>query len=265
MTDTSHNLLNIDGIAQKSKLSNLNPEFKILIGFLSLILCISINSYLIFVVISVTMIVSVIYLGGLRLREYIPILKLPLTFLFFSSLAILFRILKSPDGIMNIPFFKGYLSITHHSLVQAFKVSARAFCGITCLFMISLTTPISDIIGVLRRMKVPNIMIELMYLIYRYMMILIEMNSKMTVAAASRQGYGSMKASYRSMLGIASNLLVLSFRKASISFDAMEARGYDGHIEFWQEEKKLQRKEIIAGTVYVAVLALVILIERAWL
>jgi len=34
MTDTSHNLLNIDGIAQKSKISNVNPEFKILIGFL---------------------------------------------------------------------------------------------------------------------------------------------------------------------------------------------------------------------------------------
>lgn len=265
MSDTSHNLLNIDGIAQNSKLSNVNPEFKILIGFLSLLLCISINSYLVFGVISVAMIVSVIHLGGLRLKEYVLILKLPLAFLFFSSIAILLQVLKLPDGMINIPFLKRYLSITDYSLMQTIKVLARAFCGITCLFMISLTTPISDIIGVLRRIKVPSIMIELMYLIYRYMMILIETNSKMTVAAASRQGYGSIRASYRSMFGIASNLLMLSFRKASISFDAMEARGYDGHIEFWQEEKKLQRKEIVAGAGYFVVLVFVVLIERVWL
>lgn len=261
MHETDH-ILSIDTLAQQSKLSTVNPEFKLFLGLLSLIISISVDSYLVFGIIGFAMVMTVIYLGKLKARKYMKIAALPLTFLILSSIAILFQIGKVSEGIINIPFLKWYLFITKSSFHKTIWVAARAVSAVTCLFMISLTTPIGDVIGVLRRIKVPNIIIELMYLIYRYMMILIEMNQKMTIAASSRLGYSTIPTSYRSMFGIAANLLVLSFRKASVSFDAMEARGYDGKIEFWQEKKKLHKKEAGMGILYFIILGIIILITR---
>jgi cobalt/nickel transport system permease protein len=255
----SHNLLNIDILAQKSKLNYLNPEYKIFIGICSLILCVSIKSFILMVVIGASMMFVTIYFGKLKLSAYFRLLSLPIVFLMLSGIAILIQISRTEIGIINIPFGHWYFSITRDSIGETGTVIIRSYCAITCLFMISLTTPIADIIGVLRKIKVPDIMIELMYLIYRYLMILIEVNAKMTIAANSRLGYKTFKSSYRSMFGIATNLLVLSFKRASISFDAMESRGYNGSIKFWQEKKELHRRELILGAVYFIVLGIIVI------
>lgn len=255
----SHNLISIDVLAQKSKLNYLNPEYKMLIGICSLLLCVSINSYVLMVVIGASMMFATIYLGKLKISTYFRLLSLPIVFIILSGIAILIQISRTEIGIINIPFAQWYLSITRSSIIDTGTVIIRSYSAITCLFMISLTTPIADIIDVLRKVKIPDIMIELMYLIYRYLMILIEVNAKMTIAANSRLGYKTFKSSYRSMFGIATNLLVLSFKRASISFDAMESRGYNGTIKFWQEKKELHKKEVILGVIYFIVLGIIVI------
>ena len=261
----SHSLINIDILAEQSLLNYLNPGYKMLIGISSLLLCITIQSYILMVVIAFSMMFVTIYMGKLKLSIYIRLLSLPIAFLILSGIAILIQISNTEIGIVNIPFMHWYLSITKASFYETIIVIIRSYSAITCLFMISLTTPIADIIGVLRKVKVPDIIIELMYLIYRYIMILIEVNAKMTIAASSRLGYKDFKTSYRSMFGIATNLLVLSFKRASMSFDAMESRGYNGSIKFWQEKKLIHRQEVILGVMYFIVLGIIIIAERLWL
>jgi len=89
-----------------------------------------------------------------------------------------------------------------------------------------------DIIGVLRRVRCPDIIIDLMYLIYRYIFILLSLHDDMRNAAKSRLGFKDYHTSMRSTGKIYANLLARSYQFASRNFDAMESRCYDTGIRF---------------------------------
>lgn len=258
-----HNhMLHIDTIAQNSKLNNVNPGLKIGVGILSLILCVLSEDWVFHIMIAVIMMITVIRYSHLKINNYIRLLLVPSLFILLSGIAILILFSPVKLGFLDIPFAGWYLSITVNSLSKTLIVIIRAYASITCLFMISLTTPMSDIIHVCRQIKIPEIIIELMYLIYRFIMILFDAHSKMTIAADSRLGYINLKNTYISMKGIAMNLLSLSFQKASVSFDAMESRGYIGKLNFYREDKPIHKKELILSIVYLILIGFVFLIER---
>lgn len=258
-----HNhMLNIDILAQKSRLKDLNPGLKMALGVISLLLCVSSKSWIFYILIAFVMMIAVIWGSQVKLTTYIRLLSIPSLFIVLSGIAILIQISSIKLGFFNVPIANWYLSITRNSIYKTIIVILRAYASITCLFMISLTTPMSDIIYVCRRFKIPDIMIELMYLIYRYIMILFDIHGKMTIAADSRLGYNSLKNTYSSMKGIAMNLLSLSFKSASISFDAMESRGYVGKLNFYREEKPIHKKELICSIVYVVAIIVIFLLER---
>lgn len=258
-----HNhILNIDTIAQTSNLNKTNPSLKIGVGILSLILCVLSQSILFQSIVAFIMILIVIKYTKLSMLNYMRLLRIPSIFLVLSSVAFMVQLSKVKLGFIDISLGVWYLAVTKDSLWITFLVITRAYASITCLFMMSLTTPIADVIHVCRRIKIPELMIELMYLMYRFLVILSEVHSKMTIAADSRLGYKNIKNTYSSMKGIAPNLLTLSFRRASVSFDAMESRGYSGKINFYREDKPIQKKELIILILYVLVICFIFMLER---
>lgn len=99
------------------------------------------------------------------------------------------------------------------------------------------TTPSGELFNVLERMHVPSLIIELMNMMYRFIFTMMDTQSRMKNAAESRLGYKDYRTSIKSFGSTASNLLVVSFKKANAYYDALESRGYDGRMHF-QEEKK---------------------------
>lgn len=249
-----HNLLGIDWLAQNSALLSVNPAVKVIIGGMSLLLCTASASLWLIGVISFSMIFTAVVLGKTPWRSYFRLLLIPSLFILLGGAAILIEITGGEAGLA--------VSITGNSLHRAVLVTARAYGAMICLLMISLTTPMQEIIGVLRRCRIPSVIIELMYLIYRFLTILSEVLHRMNMAARSRLGYESRRASLRTAGGIAANLLVLAFQKASVSFDAMELRGYEGRLEFWEEEKPVGKKEVIGAIIYVFFLISLAAMER---
>ena len=63
--------------------------------------------------------------------------------------------------------------------------------------------------------------------------------------------YHNLKASFTSFGNIASNILVVSLKKADAYYTAMEARCFDGDLNFLQEEKKLDKKHLIIAALYI--------------
>ena len=70
-------------------------------------------------------------------------------------------------------------------------------------------------------------------------------------SALSRLGYHNLKASFKSFGNIASNILVVSLKKADAYYTAMEARCFDGDLNFLQEEKKLDKKHLITAVLFI--------------
>ena len=67
---------------------------------------------------------------------------------------------------------------------------------------------------VLGSLRLPPLVIELMYLIYRYIFLLLDIQHRMTVAASSRLGYASLRRAWFSFTHISGNLLAASFKRA---------------------------------------------------
>lgn len=202
--------------------------------------------------------------GKIGWREYYHFLSIPLSFILLSGIVLLVDVSRQGLGWVDLPVSGLYLSITRESLRDTIEVSGKALTGITCLYMISLTTPLYEIMGVLRRLHVPQIMIELMYLIYRFIFVLLDFYHNMKIAAKSRMGYSNILRAYHSFFCICSNLLAVAFQNASKSFDAMESRCYDGELIFLETEKKITGTQMMMAFLYLALAAGILVLERLW-
>ncbi|MDR2868885.1 MAG: cobalt ECF transporter T component CbiQ [Deferribacteraceae bacterium] len=226
----------IDILAQKSRLRRVNTVFKICATIILLIIAVTASHYAVGMLLAVLLAVLTIAIGGLRLREYMTALALPLGFLLAGSLALLFELSPQPNGILSVQIFSSWLSISEDSLARATLVASRALGAVSCLICLSLSTPMPALIGALRRMHCPELVIDLMYLIYRYIFILLLIHHDMRLAARSRLGFRDYKTSIRATAAIYTNLLSRSYLFASKNFDAMESRCYDTGIRFLERK-----------------------------
>ena len=222
----------IDMLAQASRLNKVNPALKFGVVLLLMVLCVASPSPAAGIFLAVLVPVFVVFIGGLEFHDYLQLLSLPVSFLMLSGLALLFEIGSVQTGVFSIRAFGLWFSVSTESQIQTSLIISRALGAVSCLYLLSLTTPMSSIIGVLRRAHIPGIIIELMYLMYRYIFILIFGYHTMRNAAKSRLGFSDYKKSLRTTGMIYSNLLIRSFSHARKSFDAMESRCYDTEIRF---------------------------------
>ncbi|NSB12287.1 cobalt ECF transporter T component CbiQ [Clostridium beijerinckii] len=246
----------IDFYAYASRIRQWNATFKVCLSVLTLILCIVLdNPY-----VSVSVIIAMAYLtvikGGISVTEYLSILAIPITFILLSTFTIAIDFSKQAIGEYNL--YLGFCYV-FTSTVQIKKMTfliLKIFAAISALQMMTLSTPSSEIIYVLRKVYVPKIIVELMSLIYRYIFILIDVSTKMKNSAKSRQGYCDFKTSCYTFGSIASNMLIISIKKANAYYDAMEARCYDGDLVFWEEDKNIDVIQIALAAVFIIFLIL---------
>ncbi|HAZ06433.1 MAG TPA: cobalt ECF transporter T component CbiQ, partial [Acetobacterium sp.] len=183
--------------------------------------------------------------GGLPLGAYLSVLMIPLTFIILGTVAIGIDFSSQPIGQFNLYLGFGYLYTSIAKLKEMVFLMMKVFGAISAMIMMTLSTPSSEIIGVLRKAHVPKLIIELMNLIYRYIFILLDVFNNMRNSADSRQGYCDFKTSCQTFGNVASNMLVLSLKKANAYYTAMEARGYEGDLVFLEDEKPFQISQVI--------------------
>lgn len=250
-------IYSIDLYAYESKLKNINPAFKVCFAFITLLLCIAADNIYVSVIITLSMGFITIYKGGLKFHEYMSLMTIPIAFMILGSIAIAAGISFKPIGQYNLNLVMFYLYTSNESILTALKIIMKAFGAISAMYMMTLSTNTSEIISVLRKLHVPKIIIELMNMIYRFIFILMDVQCKMKNSAQSRLGYIDFKTSCYSFGSTASNLLVVSLKKANAYYDAMESRCYDGEMLFLEEEKKLKFTHVIYGCTYIFVLIVI--------
>ena len=234
----SDSVLSIDEISRNSGLSDKNSALKIAASMTMIVLCVvSKNPVTGFSILAISG-ALLILMGKIEFSTYIRFLSVPMAFIFIGGLAIALNYSKSPMDIGNVKVFSGYLGIGMKSQMQARLVVAKSFGAVSSLYIMSLTTPMSEIIRCLKKVRVPAIVIDLMYLIYRCIFIIYGMHMTMKTAAKSRMGYSGYRRSIKTTAMIYSNLLMRSYMASSRMFDAMMSRCYMGEINFLQNGKK---------------------------
>lgn len=249
--------ISIDFYAYTSKIRYWNATFKVSFSMAILIFCIILdNPY-----VSVTVIIAMAYLtivkGGLSPSVYLSIMAIPIVFILLGTCSIAIDFSKHPLGQYNLYLGFCYVFTSQEQLKEVVFLILKVFAAISALQMMTLSTPASEIIYVLRKAHVPKLIVELMNLIYRYIFILMDVYTKMKNSAESRLGYCDFKTSCRTFGGIASNMLVTSLKKANMYYDAMESRCYDGELIFLQEDIKVETIQIILSVTFMIFLIVI--------
>ncbi|MCL2504305.1 MAG: cobalt ECF transporter T component CbiQ [Coriobacteriia bacterium] len=238
----------VDVLAQSSRLNRVSPSLKLWVVLVLMALCVSASNLVVGVFLAVVALILIVPVGGLRLRDYLHLLALPVSFLMINGLALLFELTAQRTGVLGIHVLGSWFCVSAEAQSHAALVMARALGAVSCLYLLSLTTPMSEVIGTLRRVRCPGILIDLMYLTYRYIFILLLMFYTMRDAAASRLGFVDYQTSIRTTGHLYADLLLRSYRQAYRNFDAMESRCYGTGIRFLEN-----RREMAGGHVATAV------------
>lgn len=263
MKTHKHNGINsIDYYSYISKINHWNPSFKIILAFSSLLICIIADNILISVYITIAMTFISIYKGKINIRNYLSLLKIPLTFMILSTIAIALSFSTKPVGEYNVNLYFFYLHSSNASILAAIKIIIKAFGAISSMYMVTLSTSTIEIISFLRRAHIPSIIIELMNMIYRFIFVLMDIHSKMKTSAKSRLGYVDFKTSCLSFGRTAGNLLILSIKKANGYYDAIESRCYNGEMLFLEEAKPLKISQLLYSVGYFIILIILWLITK---
>lgn len=246
----------IDYYAYTSNLRNINPQLKAAVAAVSLFFCIGVNSMLVSVLVFLTMGAVTTLAGGLSLRNYVAFLRIPLAFLLLGTFAIAIDISAHPQGQILFPIFKSFVYLPQGGGQLALGLILKAMAAVSAMYMLVLSTPAGEVIGVLRRLHIPKIFVELMNLVYRFIFVILNTQCTMKQAAVSRMGYCDFKTSCYSFGRILGNLFLVSLKKSSTYYDALEARCYEGELLFLEEENPVKAKQVWAVVCYFILLML---------
>lgn len=237
-------ILTMDVYARRSGLCRENAALKVVGSLLFLFSCIASSSPIPPLCLSVFLSVVTVAEGGVNLREYLSLLRLPAVFLLLSALTLLWDFYRElpGDAVLSLPFLGGFLAVVPAAQSLGMVVLSRTLGAVSCLYFLSLSTPLPELLQVLRRAHVPAVVVELAVLIYRYIFILFVTFRDMKDSAASRLGYRGLRRSLHTTGLVYGGLLANSFRRAGACFDAMESRCYAGQIAFLTERKKMTAK-----------------------
>lgn len=226
----------IDKYAYKSKLKQTDPLQKVIFAFLTLAVCIWADHELISLAVIFIMGFVTVIRGGTSPRFYCKLLLVPMSFLFIGVFTIAVNVSKQSVGLLSPISVAGiWIGFSHTGLQEAGRLFLKAMGSVSCLYFLSLNTPMVDILAALRSLRFPKLLVELMGLVYRFIFILLETADTIYNAQNCRLGYRNLSTGYRSIGALASMLFIRSYKRSDEIYTALEARGYEGELNVLEE------------------------------
>lgn len=256
-------MIQIDNYAYKSKLLNVDPKGKLIFSISILSICLLMNSPSVGILTILLMGVITIRTSGISMKKYIKLLGIPLAFLVIGTVTVMINRYEANQSIL-IGFHVGNFQygVDELSLSQGITLITRALGAVSAMYFLALNTPMIELFEFLRGTRLPNLLVSLMELIYRFIFIIWEEASNMRIAQSSRLGNASFKTAVRSTGEMISMIFIRAYKRADRIFMSLESRGYNGEVRFFKEEYKSARKLYISTCTLSLFLIVVGLVEK---
>ena len=227
----------IDAYAHANRWRQIHPGTKGLLVLLSLMASLFSRHPGIPLLIALSMSGLVLSGAGIHWRGYLRLLFVPLAFLSWSSLLLLVTFTTPAAPLLHLPWINLTVGVNSNEIPLAQLVFCRSLGALCTLLLLALTTPLSEIAGLLRQLGVPRLFVELMVIAYRQIFILLDTFSQIRTAQEARLGYASLRVAWRSAGELAGNILIKTVVRARHNHQALLARGYDGDLRFLRPER----------------------------
>lgn len=230
-------MISIDHYAYMNQLKHIHPMEKFALAVGTLVICMFFKTWLLHFSVIAFMSFLILYYAKIPFKAYYKLMLVPLVFLSVGVLGIVVTITRNPSSIVHgFQLGNWMIGVEKQGVSQAILTFSRAYASVNCLYFLALTTPMVDVIWILKQMRVPRILTEMMTIIYRFIFVLLETASMMHLSQECRLGYVSISKSYRSLGYLVSNLFIKSFHRSQELFTALSTRGYTGSLEVLEEE-----------------------------
>lgn len=229
-------MLLIDKFAYFNQLKHVHPIEKLTLSISLLLFSLTVRdmgvSFLTFIIMS-----SLTIFGAkIPISYYLKLLLLPFLFMLSGTITILLSFTKQYYSISNVWWSwnvgSWQIFISNESVNTASSLIFVVLSSISCLYFLTLTTPITVILQVFRNLKLPSLLLDLIELTYRFIFIFLETALAIHRSQSSRLGYSSVRIGIRSLGLLISSLFLGVFQRSLQLTMAMNARGYKEDISF---------------------------------
>jgi cobalt/nickel transport system permease protein len=121
----------------------------------------------------------------------------------------------------------GGLGWAPDAAARAGSLVGHAVAGSAAVLLLATTTPMSDLVPALRRLRVPDAVVEIASVVYRLLFVLLESLRTIREAQTARMGYSSLRRSYHSSGALAAAVLTRSWDRARRMQDGLAGRGME--------------------------------------
>ena len=224
--------MRIDSYAHANRWRQIHPGTKGLLVLGALIAALLSRHPGIPLLIALSMSALTLCAAGIPWRGYLRLLAAPVVFLCWSSLLLLVTFATTSSPLLHLPWVELTIGLNRNEIPLAQLVFSRSLGALCSLLLLALTTPLSEIAGLLRQLGVPRLFVELMVIAYRQVFILLDAFTQIRTAQEARLGYSSLRVAWRSAGGLAGNILIKTVVRARHNHQALLARGYDSDLCF---------------------------------
>lgn len=221
-------MLIIDKYAYTNNLKDFNPKIKFLLVVLALIVSTITKNVYIHMGLFLMFLILTVFIAGIPFRNYLKILLLPFGFLAISTVVILFSISDQEIFLYSIKIGGKFLGITSENLAMASLVFFRSMASVSATFFLSLTTSLINLIRVFKFLRLPDLLVELLVLIYRFIFLFLSEMNEIFVSQNLRFGYINRRAGIRSSSLLIKTLFISMFIKYRDMQDTLELKLYNG-------------------------------------
>lgn len=148
-----------------------------------------------------------------------------------------FPLLFTTAGVALASFHIGpwLFSTTAEGLARFLSIALKSWISVQAALLLSATTPFPDLLLALRAFHMPQLLVSVIGLMWRYLFVLADEAIRLIRAREARSGADPGRRSGGGILwrarvtgGMAGSLFVRGFDRADKVYAAMLARGYDG-------------------------------------
>lgn len=254
----------IDQYAYTNRIRVVDPLQKASLAGLVILLCLVLDRPLAGLLALGWMWGLTIFWAGLPAWVFGRVLFAEGLFLSLSVVGILVSLSLTPPPLPGWSWQLGpvWISTSLLGFETALRLVTRALGAAAALNFLTLTTPLVDLVDLLRRLRCPTLLIDLMTLIYRFIFVLLESLNDMYMAQDSRLGYINFRRSIISAGLLGSRLFIDAYHRSRQMHIALESRGYEGgNLRVLPSAYRSDRRIIWFGLAVATSLFLVWLIE----
>lgn len=201
--------------------------------------------------------------AGIPVRDYLRLTVLPALFLLWSCLTLAVSFSGGELPLADIPALNLTVSLTRQGMGQAVLTLARSLGASLSLLFLALTTPMTEIMGLLRSLGTPRLLIELMTIAYRQVFLFLEIAGQIRAAQEARLGYASTRLAMKSLAGLAGTILIRSLGRARQNHLGLLARGYDSELRFLSPRRTWSLRNLVGAACFGSALIFLALVIQS--